>query len=156
MNAILLLAVLMTTPPVPSVVGPVMTPGTMYPNPAVSIVPTAVKVEDFPYVTEEFFVSGTANGAPYTTRVIIRRPKDATAFSGTVIGEAMHAGGRSLIFEWSRVSILTRHHVFAEIVHSPAQIQMLKAFNPERYASLGIAMGQSNEIIAQFGRLMKS
>jgi hypothetical protein len=156
MNAILLLAVLMTTPPVPSVVGPVMTPGTMYPNPAVSIVPTAVKVEDFPYVTEEFFVSGTANGAPYATRVIIRRPKDATAFSGTVIGEAMHAGGRSLIFEWSRVSILTRHHVFAEIVHSPAQIQMLKAFNPERYASLGIAMGQSNEIIAQFGRLMKS
>jgi len=156
MNAILLLAVLMTTPPVPSVVGPVMTPGTMYPNPAVSIVPTAVKVEDFPYVTEEFFVSGTANGAPYTTRVIIRRPKDATAFSGTVIGEAMHAGGRSLIFEWSRVSILTRHHVFAEIVHSPAQIQMLKTFNPERYASLGIAMGQSNEIIAQFGRLMKS
>jgi hypothetical protein len=156
MNAILLLAVLMTTPPVPSVVGPVMTPGTMYPNPAVSIVPTAVKVEDFPYVTEEFFVSGTANGAPYATRVIIRRPKDATAFSGTVVGEAMHAGGRSLIFEWSRVSILTRHHVFAEIVHSPAQIQMLKAFNPERYASLGIAMGQSNEIIAQFGRLMKS
>jgi len=156
MNAILLLAVLMTTPPVPSVVGPVMTPGTMYPNPAVSIVPTAIKVEDFPYVTEEFFVSGTANGAPYTTRVIIRRPKDATAFSGTVIGEAMHAGGRSLIFEWSRVSILTRHHVFAEIVHSPAQIQMLKTFNPERYASLGIAMGQSNEIIAQFGRLMKS
>jgi len=156
MNTILLLAVLMTTPPVPSVVGPVMTPGTMYPNPAVSIVPTAIKVEDFPYVTEEFFVSGTANGAPYTTRVIIRRPKDATAFSGTVIGEAMHAGGRSLIFEWSRVSILTRHHVFAEIVHSPAQIQMLKAFNPERYASLGIAMGQSNEIIAQFGRLMKS
>jgi hypothetical protein len=156
MNAILLVAALMSTPPVPTVAGPVTMPGTMYPNPAVSIVPTAVKVEDFPYVTEEFFVSGTAAGMPYVTRIIIRRPKDAKAFSGTVVGEAMHAGGRSLIFEWSRVSILTRHHVFAEIVHSPAQIQMLKAFNPERYASLGVAMGQSNEIIAQFGRLMKS
>jgi hypothetical protein len=156
MNTILLLAALAATPPVPTVVGPVTMPGMMYPNPAVSIVPAAAKVEDFPYVTEEYFLSGAANGAPYATRIIVRRPKDAKAFSGTVVGEAMHAGGRSLIFEWSRVSILTRNHVFAEIVHSPAQIQMLKTFNPERYASLSIAMGQSNEIIAQFGRLMKS
>jgi hypothetical protein len=156
MNAFLLAAALISTPPIPTVAGPITSPGLMYPNPPVSIVPTAAKVEDFPYVTEEYFVSGTANGAPYTTRIIIRRPKDAKAFSGTIVGEAMHAGGRSLIFEWSRVSILTRHHLFAEIVHSPAQIQMLKTFNAERYSSLSIAMGQSNEIIAQVGRLMKS
>jgi hypothetical protein len=156
MNAILLLAALATTPSIPAISGPVMTPGVMYPNPPVSMVATAAKVEDFPYITEEYFLSGTAAGAPYATRIIIRRPSDARAFSGTVIGEAMHAGGRSLIFEWSRVSILTRRHVFAEIVHSPAQIQMLKAFNAERYASMNIAMGQSNEIIAQFGRLLKS
>jgi alpha/beta hydrolase family protein len=156
MNALLLLAALVTTPPVPTVTGPIAAPGLMYPNPPVSIVPTAVKVEDFPYVTEEFFMSGTAAGGPYATRIIIRRPTDAKTFSGTVIGEAMHAGGRSLIFEWSRVSILTRRHVFAEIVHSPAQIQQLKTFNAERYASMNIAMGQSNEIIAQFGRWLKS
>ena len=140
----------------PMISGPVATPGVMYPNPAISIVPDAVKVEDFPYITEEYFLSGTANGAPYTTRIIIRRPTDAKAFSGTVVGEAMHAGGRSLIFEWSRVSILKHRHVFAEIVHSPAQIQLLKTFNAERYASMSITMGQSNEIIAQFGRLLKS
>src|SRR5215475_1016411 len=156
MNAFLLAAALISTPPIPTVTGPITSPGMMYPNPPVSIVPTAVKVEDFPYLTEEYFVSGTAIGAPYTTRIIIRRPKDARAFSGTVIGEAMHAGGRSLIFEWSRASILTRHHVFAEIVHSPGQIQLLKTFNAERYASLSIAMGQSNEIIAQFGRWLKA
>ncbi len=156
MNIVLLVAALATTTPVPAVSGPVTTPGVMYPNPPVNVVPTAVKVEDFPYVTEEYFMSGTAAGAPYTTRIVIRRPRDAKSFSGTVVAEAMHAGGRSLIFEWSRVSILTRHHVFAEIVHSPAQIQMLKAFNAERYASLSITMGQSNEIIAQFGRLLKS
>src|SRR6185369_2275573 len=97
-----------------------------------------------------------ANGAPYTTRIIVRRPKDAKAFSGTVVAEAQHAGGRSLIFEWSRVSILTRNHVFAEIVHGPNNIQQLKTFNAERYASLKIAMGQSNEIIAQFGRWLKA
>jgi hypothetical protein len=144
------------TPPLPKVTGPITMPGTMYPNPAVSIVPTAVKVEDFPYITEEYFLSGTAAGSPYTTRMIVRRPKNPATFSGTVVAEAMHAGGRSLIFEWSRVWILTRHHAFAEIVHSPAQVQQLKTFNAGRYASMNIAMGQANEIIAQFGRLLKS
>ena len=64
------------------------------------------QVEDFPYVTEEYFVSGTAKDAPYTTRIIVRRPKDPDTFSGVVVAEALHAGGRSLVFEWSRVSIL--------------------------------------------------
>src|SRR5499427_1547302 len=156
MNAILLAAAIATTAPMPTVSGPVTSPGMMYPNPPVSIVPTAVKVEDFQYITEEYFLSGTANGAPYMTRMIIRRPTNPTAFSGTIVAEAQHAGGRSLIFEWSRVSILTRNHVFAEIVHSPNNIQQLTTFNADRYGSLSIAMGQTNEIIAQFGRWLKS
>jgi hypothetical protein len=144
------------TPAVPTISPVVTAPGMMYPNPAVSIVPTAPKVEDFPYITEEYFVAGTAAGAPYQTRIIVRRPKDPKAFSGTVVAEAQHAGGRSLIFEWSRVSILTRHHLFVEIVHSPVNVNTMKTFNAERYAPLNIAMGQANEIIAQVGRLVKA
>src|SRR5689334_23028305 len=144
------------TPPVPTISPAVSGPGQMYPNPAVSIVPAAVKVEDFPYLTEEYFVSGTAANAPYQTRIIVRRPKDPKSFSGTVVAEAQHAGGRSLIFEWSRVSVLTRRHLFVEIVHSPANIATMKTFNAERYAPLNIAMGQANEIIAQVGRLVKA
>jgi len=86
----------------------------------------------------------------------VRRPSDAGSFSGVVVAEALHAGGRSLIFEWSRVSILTRKHLFLEIVHSAPNIVLLKTFNAERYASLNIAAGQTNEIIAQVGRLAKS
>jgi hypothetical protein len=142
--------------PVPAISGPVAGPGMMYPNPPVNVVPTAVKVEDFPYITEEYFVSGTANGAPYATRIIVRRPRNASAFSGTVIAEALHAGGRSLIFEWSRQSILGRNHLFVEVVHSGANVNLLKTFNAERYASLNIGMGQANEVIAQVGRLVKS
>jgi hypothetical protein len=145
-----------TAPPVPAISAVVNGPGTMYPNPAISIVPSAVQVEAFPYLTEEYFVSGTAAGAPYQTRIIVRRPKDPKAFSGTVVAEAQHAGGRSLIFEWSRVSVLTRKHLFVEIVHAPANVQTLKTFNAERYAPLNIAMGQANEIIAQVGRLVKA
>lgn len=68
MNALLIAAALAATVPMPTVTGPVTAPGSMYPSPPISIVPTAVKVEDFPYVTEEYFLSGTAAGAPYTTR----------------------------------------------------------------------------------------
>ena len=142
--------------PVPTLSAPVAGPAKMYPDPAISVVPGSPQVEDFPYVTEEYFVSGTASGAPYTTRLIVRRPRDPQQSSGVAVAEALHAGGRSLIFEWSRVSILTRRHVFVEIVHSPANVNLLKTFNPERYAALAIAPGQTNEILAQVGRLVKS
>jgi Alpha/beta hydrolase domain len=144
------------TAPTPTVSGPVTGPGMMYPNPAISIVPGATTVESFPYITEEYFVSGMVNDAPYTTRIIVRRPKDPASFSGVVVAEALHAGGRSLIFEWSRVSILTRRHMFVEIVHSAPNIGLLKNFNAERYASLAIAQGQTNGVLAQVGVLIKS
>jgi len=144
------------TPPIPAISGPITGPGRMYPDPPVSVTSNAVKVEDFPYVTEEYFVTGTIGDAPYATRIIVRRPRNAGAFSGTVVSEALHAGGRSLVFEWSRQSILTRNHMFVEIVHSGGNVNLLKTFNADRYASLNIAMGQTNEVIAQVGRLIKS
>lgn len=142
--------------PVPSISGPVAGPGLRYPNPPINVTSGAVTVEDFPYITEEYFVSGTASGAPYTTRIIVRRPRNPAAFSGTVVAEALHAGGRSLVFEWSRQSILARNHLFVEIVHSGANVNLLKTFNAERYVGLNIGMGQTNEVIAQAGRLIKS
>jgi hypothetical protein len=144
------------TTPVPHNLGRMTGPGAMYPSPAISVVPDAPKVEDFPYVTEEFYVEGTAKDLPYRTRIIVRRPTDPNTFSGVVVAEALHAGGRSLVFEWSRVSILTRHHMFVEIVHSPANINLLKTFNAERYGSFRIEMGQTNDVIAQVGMLIKS
>jgi hypothetical protein len=147
---------LAATPPIPTISAVVAGPGGMYPDPAINVVPEATQVEAFPYVTEEYFVTGTAFGSPYTTRIVVRRPKDVNAFSGTVVAEAQHAGGRSLVFEWSRVSILTRNHLFVEIVHGQANIAQLKTFNPERYKTLEIAPGQTNHILAQVGMLIKS
>jgi hypothetical protein len=46
--------------------------------------------------------------------------------------------------------------MFVEIVHSPANVTLLKTFNAGRYAALAIAPGQTNEILAQVGRLVKS
>ena len=144
------------TPSVPTVSALVSGPGVMYPNPAVSVVPTAPRSKTFPTSRRNTSSREPRPDAPYQTRIIVRRPKDPKAFSGTVVAEAQHAGGRSLIFEWSRVSVLTRHHLFVEIVHSPANVATMKTFNAERYAPLNIVMGQANEIIAQVGRLVKA
>src|SRR4030095_14277384 len=61
------------------------------------------------YVEEEFLVSGTANvydwaadgsltpratGAPYTTRILVRRPREARRFSGAVLVELMYTPRR--------------------------------------------------------------
>ena len=125
-------------------------------QPAVNVVPEAAKVEDFPYLTEEFFVSGTVNGTPYTTRIIVRRPKDAGSFSGTVVAEALHAGGRSLIFEWSRsfdpdaAARVCRDRAQRR-KHQPAENFQRRAVRDTRHRQ-----GQTNEVIAQVGRLIKS
>ena len=60
---------------------------------------TPLNLSAYGYVEEEFFVRGTANvydwdsaghvtvrtaDAPYTTRILMRRPVDPARFSGTV------------------------------------------------------------------------
>src|SRR5688500_20259460 len=93
------LAQAVTPPPVPTVLGPIAGPGRMYPDPPVSVVADSPQVEDFPYITEEYFVSGTAGGQPYTTRIIIRRPETANTLRGQAVEEALTAGRRSLVIE---------------------------------------------------------
>ena len=65
--------------------------------------------EKIGYVEEEYFLSGEANiyedgekhipkviheNAPYTTRVIVRRPKDPADFSGNVVLEILNSTAR--------------------------------------------------------------
>src|SRR3954467_7978469 len=75
--------------PMPMVTGPIMGPGAMFPafsqnsmtgEPAVA--PKGTDLTDFGYETKEYFVSGTAAGKPYTTRILVRNPKDLKKFSG--------------------------------------------------------------------------
>ena len=64
------------------------------------------RLSEIGYTEEEYFLSGTANvyeegennrpeiifrDAPYTTRVLIRRPADKSRFSGNVVVEVLNA-----------------------------------------------------------------
>ena len=53
--------------------------------------PDVANLAAFGYVQEEFFISGTVDGLPYTTRVLVRRPADPSRFSGIVLAESIRS-----------------------------------------------------------------
>jgi hypothetical protein len=143
-------------PPMPAFEGPITEGGDMYPG----LRPEApgTTAEDFGYATDEYFVSGTANGQPYKTRILVRHPLPAERFSGIVVAESMHSNGFAVTFEPARKYFFMRGHVHVEIAAQQSNVNTtLKGFNPVRYASLAIPSGaQTSEIIAQVGLLIKS
>jgi hypothetical protein len=143
-------------PPTPTFDGPITEGGDMYPG----LRPEApgTTAADFGYATDEYFVSGTANGQPYKTRILVRRPVPAERFSGIVVAESMHSNGFAVTFEPARKYFFLRGHVHVEIAAQQSNVNTtLKGFNPVRYASLSIPSGaQTSEIIAQVGLLIKS
>src|SRR5690242_5883687 len=142
-------------PPVPAFEGPITAGGDMYPG----LRPEApgTTPADFGYSTDEYFVSGTANGQPYKTRILVRHPMPAERFSGIAVTESMHSNGFAVTFEPARKYFFLRGHVHVEIAAQQANVTTLKAFNAVRYASMSIPSGQqTSEIIAQVGRLVKS
>ena len=109
---------------------------------------------DYDYVTNEYFVSGTADGRPYTTRLVVRRPAAAADFSGLVLAESMHSSGAAHAFEFTAMYVMDGGHAAVEILTVPPD--RFTAFNAERYGELQIADGQANDILAQAGALIKS
>ncbi len=143
-------------PPVPAFEGPISEGGEMYPG--LRPEQPGTTAADFGYATDEYFVSGTANGQPYKTRILVRHPVPAERFSGIVVAESMHSNGFAVTFEPARKYFFMRGHVHVEIAAQQSNVNTtLKGFNPARYASLGIPSGaQTSEIIAQVGVLIKS
>lgn len=109
---------------------------------------------DFDYVTEEYFVSGTADGRPYTTRLVVRRPSDASRFSGLVLAESMHSSGAAHAFEFTAAYVMDSGHAAVEILTTSPQ--QLVDFNADRYSALEVGNGQANDILAQVGALVRS
>jgi hypothetical protein len=108
----------------------------------------------FKYITKEYFVSGTANGQPYKTRIVIRKPADDSKFSGLVLTESMHPSGNPWMFHFTHRYSMNEGHMGLEILTTTPQA--FAEFNPDRYKDLAVAPGQANEIIAQVGALIKS
>ena len=143
--------------PVPSVVGPIPQTATSH---AFGGGAHTGKPEDLAasgFVEEEFLVSGRANvydwprpgpavvrtaGAPYTTRVLVRRPKSAGRFSGRVVVEMLNPSNlMDLNIGWAihRDELLRRGDAWVGITAKPVAVVTLKTFDAQRYGSLNWA-----------------
>ena len=109
------------------------------------------------YVEEEYLVSGKANvydwpqtgaavvrtpGAPYTTRMLVRRPKSMRHFSGNVIVEPLNPSNLfDLNIGWalSHKQFMRNGDVWVGITAKPITVVALKSFDPVRYGSLSFA-----------------
>jgi len=134
-------------------------------HPGIRPGPEGTNLEDFGYVPEEFFVSGTAGpaNASFKVRLLVRRPANPAKFSGMVLGEPTHRGGNALICQYARFGIGKRGHLCADVMARPINLSNpntagagLHEFNLARYGSLHVASDQTNEILAQVGRLLRS
>lgn len=123
------------------------------------------------YVEEEYFLTGTANvyttggrgvaqaNVPYVTRILMRRPKDASNFSGNVIIEPSRD-----VNEWTTTwpsaapYMLSNGDIFVAFTMTKANLPtFFHDYDKERYASLSIPdEGLRWDIMAQTAGLMRS
>lgn len=147
-------------------------------------------VGEFGYQVEEFFISGkatsyrlagepTADGkwevlpatnAPFTTRIVVIRPRDATKFSGTAVVEWLNVtGGLDVPVDWNMThrEILRRGHAYVAVSAQKVGIDgnpmaqgagpaALKKADPARYGRL-VHPGDAFafDIFSQAGALVK-
>lgn len=120
---------------------------------------TAVSAKDtyakFNYEAKEYFISGTTSaGAPYKTRIVVRKPKDSVKFNRLILAESMHPSGNPWVFHFTQVYAMTSGVIGLEVLTStPAG---LTAANDARYKDLVVPNGAANDILAQVGALIKS
>jgi len=136
----------------PSISAEVTGPGPIFDS-APSLAP-GKGLDAFKYEAHEYFVSGTANGEPYTTRIVVRRPADNSKFSGLVLTEAMHGSGAAHMFEFTSIYTMSSGHAAVEILTTPPA--QFVALNEARYRTIKLSGTQTNEILAQVGSLVRS
>ncbi len=112
-------------------------------------------LDRYNYEADEYVISGTAAGEPYETRLVIRKPRDDSKFSGLVVAEPMHpAAAAAHAFEYNSLYIMSSGHIAVEI--DTTGVEQIAKFNPDRYGSLHADQKQVSEILAQAGALIKS
>ena len=142
--------------PLPTVTGPIPVTDTSYPF-MDRMGPPREAALKAGYVEEEFFVSGFANvydwdasgnpvvrtpDAPYTTRILVRRPANLNKFSGTVWVEPFNP---TLAIDLDRMwqlhyeQILRDGDAYVGITSKPIAMVALQNFDPVRYAPLSMA-----------------
>jgi len=90
------------------------------------------------YIEEEYFVSGMVDGKPYSTTLLVRKPKDPSRFSGLVAVETIHLAGAIPLWGSQKVWLSGGHGWVAVASQKGALDEHVKKSNPGRYGALDI------------------
>jgi hypothetical protein len=146
-----------TTGPVPAITGPLAVSEASYPFGAADHTQVPEDLSASGYVEQEFLASGTSNvyswpadapavvrtpDAPYTTRVLVRRPAEGRGFSGNVVVEMLNPSNLfDLDIGWAVAhrQIVENGDAWVGITAKPVAVDALKTFDPARYGQLSFA-----------------
>jgi len=142
---------------IPTVAGPIAITRSSYPFMSAAREVEPVDLGNFGYAEAEYLVSGKANvydygadgrlrvlapDAPYTTRILVRRPVDPRRFSGNVVVELLNPSDKfdaDLIWELTRNYEMEHGDAYVGITSKPVAAAFLQKFDPKRYAALSWA-----------------
>lgn len=141
---------------VPKIVGPIPSTADSYPFLGAGHTLNPIDFAKAGYVEEEYLLSGNANvyewaadgslsvkteKAPYTTRILVRRPAQASRFSGNIVVEPFMSARRyDWPLMWGYVHQSLMEHGDAWVgVTVPATSGALKKFNSVRYSAVSFA-----------------
>src|SRR5687768_13743171 len=109
-----------TAVPLPTLSQEITGPGPIFDS--TPSLPPGKGLAPYGYEAKEYFISGTANGQPYKTRIVVRKPANSARFSGLVLAEAMHGSGAAHMFEFTSHYTMSSGHAAVEILTtSPMQ-----------------------------------
>src|SRR5207253_1140566 len=142
------------------------------------------------YVEREYLVKGSANvysqdavsgglsttaSGPYGTRILIRRPKDSSQFSGTVVLELNNPTSNydvDIMWAADHDYFMSHGDVYVGISVKPVVLASMRTFDPARYGGLSMAnpdpaqtcpegsstteTGLAWDMISQVGALLRS
>jgi Alpha/beta hydrolase domain len=141
----------------PQVSGPLPVTATTYPFGGAAHERRPEDLKKLGYVEEEYLISGKANvyswptagpaqvrtaGAPYTTRILVRRPARSSDFSGNVVTEMLNPSNLfDLNIGWAMLhrQLVADGDVWVGVTAKPVSVAALKKFDPARYGSLNMA-----------------
>ncbi|MDD3413776.1 MAG: alpha/beta hydrolase domain-containing protein [Lachnospiraceae bacterium] len=144
----------------PEVEGPILVTDKSHPFCAMAYSRVPLNVENFDYVEEEYFLSGFANvydadsndqliikkeKLPYKNRILVRRPKSESKFSGRVYVDIMNATqGYDIEDMWHRNYLwcMEHGHVYVGVTSKPINVLSLKNFDYDRYSTLNWSSGE--------------
>lgn len=140
----------------PAISGPLRETATSHAFLSSKHLQSPIDLSKYGYVEEEYLVRGDANvyvlpkehpepqavaAGPYTTRILVRRPKDDRKFNATALVEPLNPSTPvDLPIMWAE----TYQHIMAEgyawvgITIKPNTIKALKRFDPARYGTVSM------------------